>query len=121
MNYRRVKPENVGATWQKSVGKDFENTNQTENSYTMNSKSQKIDPLHDAKTPNADLTLEVAVFVDHLLWQRFEKKFARDSGTHLRRFVFTVVQNAQLIYKYNMFEPTMDFNLVHYDVLTKPS
>uniref|UniRef100_A0A915L3Z7 Uncharacterized protein n=1 Tax=Romanomermis culicivorax TaxID=13658 RepID=A0A915L3Z7_ROMCU len=71
------------------------------------------------------LVVELALFVDEELWKKFEKKYDNDAllaEQELNKFVFSVLNNVNLIYKQDSMDPKVIFKLKRYEIMkTSPT
>ncbi|CAG9534903.1 unnamed protein product [Cercopithifilaria johnstoni] len=64
------------------------------------------------------LTVELAIFVDELLWKHFNSKYGIDAKTKLQDYALTMLNNIQIMYHQPSAIPQLSFHVVRFEVLT---
>ncbi|KAK0406788.1 hypothetical protein QR680_018807 [Steinernema hermaphroditum] len=69
-----------------------------------------------------DLIVELAIFVDELLWRHFSSKYGGYAMSKLQDYALTMLNNIQIMYRQPSAVPQLTFRVVRYEVLsTQPS
>ncbi|KAI6173773.1 CRE-ADT-2 protein [Aphelenchoides besseyi] len=69
-----------------------------------------------------ELVVELAIFVDELLWRHFSSKYGGAAWQKLQQFAVTFLNQVQIMYKQPTAIPQLHFRIVRYEVFkTQPS
>uniref|UniRef100_A0AC35F0Q0 Peptidase M12B domain-containing protein n=1 Tax=Panagrolaimus sp. PS1159 TaxID=55785 RepID=A0AC35F0Q0_9BILA len=69
-----------------------------------------------------ELVVELAIFVDELLWQHFNSKYGGSAWTKLQQYSLTMLNNIQIMYRQPSAVPKLTFRVVRYEVFkSQPS
>lgn len=67
------------------------------------------------------LQVELAVFVDELLWRHFNSKYGSQAHQKLQDYTLTLLNNIQIMYYQPTATPPLTFRVIRYEVLqTQP-
>uniref|UniRef100_A0A7E4UU34 Peptidase M12B domain-containing protein n=1 Tax=Panagrellus redivivus TaxID=6233 RepID=A0A7E4UU34_PANRE len=69
-----------------------------------------------------ELIVELAIFVDQLLWQHFSNKYGGAAWQKLQQYALTMLNNIQIMYRQPSAVPKLTFRIVRYEVFkSQPS
>ncbi|CAD5234271.1 unnamed protein product [Bursaphelenchus xylophilus] len=69
-----------------------------------------------------ELVVELAIFVDELLWRHFNSQYGGAAWQKLQQYAVTMLNNIQIMYKQPSAVPRLYFRIVRYEVFkTQPS
>uniref|UniRef100_A0A0R3RL90 Peptidase M12B domain-containing protein n=1 Tax=Elaeophora elaphi TaxID=1147741 RepID=A0A0R3RL90_9BILA len=62
--------------------------------------------------------VELAIFVDEMLWKLFNSKYGVDASNKLKDYALTTLNNVQIMYHQPSAVPKLSFHVVRFEVLT---
>uniref|UniRef100_A0AC35TTE2 Peptidase M12B domain-containing protein n=1 Tax=Rhabditophanes sp. KR3021 TaxID=114890 RepID=A0AC35TTE2_9BILA len=68
-------------------------------------------------TQESELTMEIGIFADQILWQHYSSKYGGDAYNKLQNFILTMFNNIQIMYHQPSMMPKVNFKIVRYEVL----
>uniref|UniRef100_A0A0M3JXW9 ADAMTS-like protease (inferred by orthology to a C. elegans protein) n=1 Tax=Anisakis simplex TaxID=6269 RepID=A0A0M3JXW9_ANISI len=80
--------------------------------------SEDIYTVGERLTQESDLIVELAIFVDELLWRHFSSKYGGSANSKLEDYALTMLNNIQIMYHQPTAVPQLTFHVVRFEVLT---
>lgn len=71
------------------------------------------------KLSRNNFQVELAIFVDEMLWRHFSSKYGSSASTKLQDYALTMLNNIQIMYHQPSAVPQLTFHVVRFEVLTK--
>uniref|UniRef100_A0A1I7VWI7 Peptidase M12B domain-containing protein n=1 Tax=Loa loa TaxID=7209 RepID=A0A1I7VWI7_LOALO len=68
--------------------------------------------------PSKVSKVELAIFVDEMLWKLFNSKYGIDASSKLQDYALTMLNNIQIMYHQPSAIPKLSFHVVRFEVLT---
>uniref|UniRef100_A0A915A669 Peptidase M12B domain-containing protein n=1 Tax=Parascaris univalens TaxID=6257 RepID=A0A915A669_PARUN len=87
-----------------------------------NAISEDVYVIGQRLTEESDLIVELAIFVDELLWRHFSSKYGSSANSKLQDYALTMLNNIQIMYHQPTAVPQLTFHVVRFEILsTQPS
>uniref|UniRef100_A0A8R1XSM7 Peptidase M12B domain-containing protein n=1 Tax=Onchocerca volvulus TaxID=6282 RepID=A0A8R1XSM7_ONCVO len=83
-----------------------------------NEVSEDIYAVGQRLSEKGELIVELAIFIDELLWKLFSSKYGIDASSKLQDYALTMLNNIQIMYHQPSAIPQLSFHVVRFEVLT---
>ncbi|OZC10880.1 thrombospondin type 1 domain protein [Onchocerca flexuosa] len=83
-----------------------------------NEVSEDIFAVGQRLSEKGELIVELAIFIDELLWKLFNSKYGIDANSKLQDYALTMLNNIQIMYHQPSAIPQLSFHVVRFEVLT---
>nr|CRZ24316.1 BMA-ADT-2 [Brugia malayi] len=83
-----------------------------------NEVSEDVFTVGQRLNEEGELIVELAIFVDEMLWKLFSSKYGVDAASKLRDYALTMLNNVQIMYHQPSAIPQLSFHVVRFEVLT---
>ncbi|KAM3728251.1 putative disintegrin and metalloproteinase with thrombospondin motif adt-2 [Dirofilaria immitis] len=83
-----------------------------------NEVSEDIFAVGQRLNEKSELIVELAIFVDEMLWKLFSSKYGIDANSKLQDYALTMLNNIQIMYHQPSAIPQLSFHVVRFEMLT---